>query len=531
MTEIEEAPAEAAARTAAPRDKGEDQPAPSMLRGATSALLRKVFRRASAETLHTAGRRPASLPEDSRTSPGLKPEEPGTGSERSPSHAHSRQTADDSWLEADGGSESSGSEEGQPVPGVRRRARSGGPASAVPVGGAGADGGGRDAGRASGTVADGHGEPDADRADAAGNGPGAGSAASEPGAPDGRQDAAGAARRGCSRSGIEAERGARRPDKAAPETRNLGDRLPSLGAGGWTGRDAEWLALVCLHGGVFLRPQYLAFLGRSHPELARRFVRRCGRAAVEERWNAAGLKLCRIVDRALYRELGVQHLRPRRDATPAVALRRLLALDYVIDHLDAPWLPADGEKVAAFTAAGAPKDLWPGRVYVGADGARHRPFVHRLPITLDAERATFVFVQPEEETQGALRTWGGKHAGLWATLLAVGRAVEVVVVGRNTALLAAAGQVLDGWVSAPGAADARCEAVAAEHAEQARRSAEFAMLRKAVATLDDVVLAAYGGLNGVVARCAALETEARTPCRAKPMITVGRTWRSVRVPE
>ena len=115
--------------------------------------------------------------------------------------------------------------------------------------------------------------------------------------------AAVAARRGRSRSGIKAERGERRPDKAAAESRNLGDRLHSLAAPGWTGRDAEWLALVCLHGlgGVFLRRQHLAFLGQSHLELARRFVRRCGKAAVEERWNASGLKVCRIVDRALYR--------------------------------------------------------------------------------------------------------------------------------------------------------------------------------------------------------------------------------------
>ena len=34
--------------------------------------------------------------------------------------------------------------------------------------------------------------------------------------------------------------------------------------------------------GVFLRRQYLAFLGQSHPELAARSVRRGGAAAVEE---------------------------------------------------------------------------------------------------------------------------------------------------------------------------------------------------------------------------------------------------------
>ena len=51
---------------------------------------------------------------------------------------------------------------------------------------------------------------------------------------------------------------------------------------GWTRREAEWLALVCLHSGVFLRSQYLAFIGRTNPALANRFVRRCRKHAVEQ---------------------------------------------------------------------------------------------------------------------------------------------------------------------------------------------------------------------------------------------------------
>ena len=81
-------------------------------------------------------------------------------------------------------------------------------------------------------------------------------------------------------------------------------------------------------------------------------------------------------------------------------------------------------------------------------------------MALDAERATFVFIQPDEETQCALRTWGGQHAGLWAALLAAGRAVEVVVEGRNDGRLAAAGRVLGGWVSTRAARSAHCEAAA-----------------------------------------------------------------------
>ncbi len=531
MTDFEDRPVDVAARSVARREDGGDQLAPSTLRGATSALLRRVFRRTSTEIPHDSGCGPAAMPEDSRSGPGLVSEDSGAGSGACPSHARGSQTADSSWLTADVHSEGGGSGEGEASPDDGRRAVSVGAAPAGAAGGECADVGGRDSGRASETVADGRGELDAERTVAVVHGPGADRAAPEPAASAERQDEAeGAARRDGPPSDSEAKRGEGTRDGAAAGHPNLGDRLRSLGAPGWTGRDAEWLALACLHGGVFLRPQYLAFIGQSHPELARRFVRRCGKAAVEERWKASGLKLCRIVDRELYRALGVEHLRPRRDVTPVVALRRLLALDYVIDHLDAPWLPADGEKVAAFKAAGVPKDVWPGRVYAGADGSRRRPFVHRLPLALDAERATFVLVQPEEETQSALRTWGGQHAGLWAALLAAGRAVEVVVAGRNADRLAAAGQVLDGWVSTPAVVDAHCEAAAARVAVQVRRDEEIASVRAAIATLDEAALAAYGGLNGAIACCAALETAVTATSRVKPMITTGRTWRSRRVP-
>ena len=58
-------------------------------------------------------------------------------------------------------------------------------------------------------------------------------------------------------------------------------------AHGWTLREAEWLALVCLHSGVFLRSQYLVFIRRTNPALANRFVRRCRKHAVEQPWNGS----------------------------------------------------------------------------------------------------------------------------------------------------------------------------------------------------------------------------------------------------
>ena len=79
---------------------------------------------------------------------------------------------------------------------------------------------------------------------------------------------------------------------------HLEDRAAALMARGWTRREAEWLALVCLHSGVFLRSQYLAFIDRTNPALANRFVLRCRKHAVEQPWNGSRLRLCRIAARA-----------------------------------------------------------------------------------------------------------------------------------------------------------------------------------------------------------------------------------------
>lgn len=52
---------------------------------------------------------------------------------------------------------------------------------------------------------------------------------------------------------------------------------------GWTGREAEWIALVCRHSGLFTLSQFCRYL-HARPQRARQFVRclRDRRQAVEE---------------------------------------------------------------------------------------------------------------------------------------------------------------------------------------------------------------------------------------------------------
>ena len=303
---------------------------------------------------------------------------------------------------------------------------------------------------------------------------------------------------------------------------HLRDRADALVRSGWTRREAEWLALVCLHSGVFLRSQYLAFIGRTNPALANRFVRRCRKHAVEQPWNGSRLRICRIAARRIYRAIGAEHVRHRRPAAPEVVLRRLLSLDYVLEHPHAAWLPTEDEKVNALTAAGIARELLPRRLYQGAVGAQYRYFPHKLPVALDGGRAMFLFVQTEDQTASEVRTWGSQHAALWAALLAAGRAVEVVVVGRDPVRLDAAGRVLERWATTPP------ESVTMARKEAA---AELAAIRKAMVTSDWTALEAWGGINGALQRTCVLDAACAGSGRSRAAITSGRTWRSKRVPE
>ena len=216
---------------------------------------------------------------------------------------------------------------------------------------------------------------------------------------------------------------------------HLRGREQALEPFGWKERKAEWIALACLHSGAFTRAQATRFLD-THQERARRLVHALiaqGSAAEETVLRVRGIgRVCRIYARSLYRALGAEHIRHRRTASPGVLMRRLLSLDYVIEHTGLPWLATEHEKVGAFEALGIEPASLPVRVYRGAAGATRRYLPLKLPIALDSGRAVFVYVDPGHETATALRSWGAAHRGLWHALENQGRSVEVVAVARTS---------------------------------------------------------------------------------------------------
>ena len=77
----------------------------------------------------------------------------------------------------------------------------------------------------------------------------------------------------------------------------------------------------------------------------------------------------------------------RRITSRAVLMRRLLSLDYVIEHPRLPWLPTEAEKVAACEALGIERRVPPGPEAVSRPSQRPRP-------PADAASATGIPIPP-----------------------------------------------------------------------------------------------------------------------------------------
>ena len=116
---------------------------------------------------------------------------------------------------------------------------------------------------------------------------------------------------------------------------HLRGREKALEPLGWTGRRAEWIALVCLHCGVFTRAQWARFMD-AHPEQLRRGVYAdragLGRRGDRARHSGGPDEFAASMPGAPYRALGAEDICHRRDASPAVLMRRQLAPDYLMEH-------------------------------------------------------------------------------------------------------------------------------------------------------------------------------------------------------
>ena len=288
---------------------------------------------------------------------------------------------------------------------------------------------------------------------------------------------------------------------------HLHDREKALEPFGWTGREAEWIALVCLHSGLFTRAQFCFHFDRSEKEKevtamrkrSERFVRALvdRRMAVEDdRAIFPGrARACRISNKEIYRKLGIENVRHRREADDSVMLRRLLSLDYVLEHPEFSWLPSEQEKVAFFDLFGIDRRRLPRRLYQGAVGKQTRYFALKLPIAVDAKTATFAYVDPGKDTDTELRSWGAAHQWLWRALREKGLGVQVVVIGADHTATRRSKAALQSW--SKGASEQGVQKAEGPIQDDPAVKAEMQQIEYVMRRGDRAGLSNYGGFHVV----------------------------------
>ena len=216
---------------------------------------------------------------------------------------------------------------------------------------------------------------------------------------------------------------------------------------GWSPDDAHWLALVCLHSGVFTRLQYRDWHHRDK-YAARRFVQRLTAAGVAREHPLPGRRtpqrFCHVFGRTLYRALGVENAHQRRLGSPALLWRRLLALDCLLAYPDANWLATGEEKLLFFLKHGYDEEDLPQRRL----GDRALDHVTLHPIAVEERRVSFVFPDPGHGTSRALYYWASDHLFLWEALRLDGVEVEVIAAVRDDGAKWLYEQTLSGWTPA-----------------------------------------------------------------------------------
>ena len=274
---------------------------------------------------------------------------------------------------------------------------------------------------------------------------------------------------------------------------HLRGREQALASLGWTGREAEWIALVCLHSGVFTRPQFCHYFDADRKR-ALRFVKALidRKEAVESEWPVVngGGKSCRISSKPIYRALGIENIRHRRKTTVSVLRRRLLSFDFVLEHPGLNWLPTEGEKVEFIEGLGVHSNLIPRRIYYGAVRAQKRYFALKLPVAGDAQTVTFAYVDPGHATAVELNSWGAAHGPLWDAIRAQGWRVEVIAIGAELDAVLRADRLLQLWAAAePG-----------KVVEGLTVKQEISAIREALNGGDQEFMSQYGGMQGAADR-------------------------------
>ncbi len=187
-------------------------------------------------------------------------------------------------------------------------------------------------------------------------------------------------------------------------------QIRAIQALGYSQPEAQFLRLVALHGGYFLRRQFLRCIDAQRGKRAQDFIDELiGRGHVRREVFREDRHLFRLQSKAIYGALGEEDNRNRREHQPSTVRLRLMGLDFILEHPEHRYLGTQPEKLAYFfEQRGIDAQALPARFFRSNGTVTTRYFPDGFPqfvASTNPPSVSFVYVDDAQLTTDAFRSY------------------------------------------------------------------------------------------------------------------------------
>ena len=220
---------------------------------------------------------------------------------------------------------------------------------------------------------------------------------------------------------------------------------------GYTEDEARFLYLVATHSGYFSTRQFLNFTRAKSGDRSMMFTQKVlGKGHATARLLLRNGRVYHLFSRMVYRAIGHENLRNRREHGLEHIRSRLIILDFVLAHLDCSYLEIEREKILYFCGQlHVPRQYLPTKRYIGAihKKAAERYFVDKFPVFFrpSSTVVNFSFIDPGWESLASFEN----HLFAYSSLLGAIQEVHLTYVATRSTRFEAARKIFLSMVDRP----------------------------------------------------------------------------------
>lgn len=188
---------------------------------------------------------------------------------------------------------------------------------------------------------------------------------------------------------------------------------------GYSQPEAQFLRLVALHSGYFVRRQFLRYIGAQRGKRAQDFIDELiGRGHACREVFREDRHLFRLQSKVIYEALGEEDNRNRREHQPPTVRLRLMGLDFILEHPNYRYLMTQEEKLSYFFEQRGidTQTLLPARFFRSNGTVTNRYFPDGFPLFVDGGNppsVSFVYVDDTQLSSDAFRSYLRNYRNLF----------------------------------------------------------------------------------------------------------------------